>query len=320
MTDGLQIDLENWMSQLPESIKNTPFIYLAIPGSHDSMTFNINRDSTLAPDAPSIVRRLWPLFKGTIIRWSKTQQINVHQQLFSGIRFFDLRFATKSDTNKIFFTHGLYAGEVEDGFNEIKSFLDSHPDEVIILDCQHFYEFKLEDHRRLFSILVNTFGLRICPPQHNLEAITLNSLSRQRQQIIIVYRNEVVVSSGRFWRNGQMPTPWPRQTNTKGLLDWMASAHRSPSAGFVLQAVLTPTTAFVILKWRSNIRDSCAKPVVNKVLPWIDDLLPGPPPLAPFSSGALRVNVVIADFVDFNQNIFPKSIIALNYKLLSSDQ
>lgn len=108
MSDGLQIDLENWMSQLPESIKNTPFIYLAIPGlffnmiyitifnpsltntfsigSHDSMTFNINRDSTLAPDAPSIVRRLWPLFKGTIVRWSKTQQINVHQQLFSGIR------------------------------------------------------------------------------------------------------------------------------------------------------------------------------------------------------------------------------------------
>lgn len=50
------------------------------------MTFGINRSSTLAPDAPPAARHLWPVFKGTIIRWSKTQNANVQQQLFVGIR------------------------------------------------------------------------------------------------------------------------------------------------------------------------------------------------------------------------------------------
>lgn len=45
-----------------------------------------------------------------------------------------------------------------------------------------------------------------------------------------------------------MPTPWPEQITTRGLLNWMAAAHRSPSAGFVLQAILTPTVPFVIFR------------------------------------------------------------------------
>lgn len=110
MADGLQIDLENWMAELPESLQDSPLIYLAIPGfgfnkifqlihvlfmivnwviilgSHDSMTFGINRSSTLAPDAPPAARHLWPVFKGTTIRWSKTQNADVQEQLYSGIR------------------------------------------------------------------------------------------------------------------------------------------------------------------------------------------------------------------------------------------
>lgn len=56
----------------------------------------------------------------------------------SFFRYFDLRFATKTDTSNLYFTHGLYAGEVTEGFNEIKKFLDSHPDEVIIIFETYF--------------------------------------------------------------------------------------------------------------------------------------------------------------------------------------
>lgn len=45
-------------------------------------------------------------------------------------RYFDLRLATKAGTNKLYFTHGLYAGEVTEQFNIFKNFLDSHPQEV----------------------------------------------------------------------------------------------------------------------------------------------------------------------------------------------
>lgn len=58
-----------------------------IPGSHDSMTYGINRSSGLAPDAEPILHRLFPLFRGTILRWTITQANDTMQQLLLGIRY-----------------------------------------------------------------------------------------------------------------------------------------------------------------------------------------------------------------------------------------
>lgn len=58
-----------------------------ISGSHDSMTYAITRSSGLAPDAESILKRLYPLFKGTILRWTITQSVDALQQLHMGIRY-----------------------------------------------------------------------------------------------------------------------------------------------------------------------------------------------------------------------------------------
>ncbi|XP_022823004.1 PI-PLC X domain-containing protein 3 isoform X3 [Spodoptera litura] len=258
-----KLRLENWMGDLPDPIKDMPLIFLAIPGSHDSMTYGITRSSTVAPDAEPILNRLYPLFRGTILRWTITQASDTWQQLLIGIRYFDLRLATKAGDDKFYFTHGLYGDEISMALGQIRKFVDSHPGEVIV-----------------------------------------------------VYRNETVNTTGEFWQPQMMPSPWPRQDSITGLLNFLTNIRRNPSTGFVHQAVLTPTPTFILLRWISSLRQKCAVPVINEVLPKLAEFSPGPP--APHLKAGARstVNVVIADFVDMDDAIFPRTIIDLNMKLL----
>ncbi|KAM3965721.1 PI-PLC X domain-containing protein 3 [Aphomia sociella] len=310
-----KFDLENWMRDLPAQLKDVPLIYLAIPGSHDSMTYGITRSSTLAPDAEPILHRLYPLFRGTILRWTITQAIDTQQQLLIGIRYFDLRLATKNDTDNFYFTHGVYADEISVPLQQIKDFIDSHPEEVVILDLQHFYGFMPEDHQRLMRYLLNLFGAKLIPRQIDLQTITLNSLSRLRQQVVIVYRHQLVNAISDFWQPQMLPSPWPQQDRTSGLINFLHNITRRPGIGFVHQAVLTPTPTFIVLRWISNLREKCAVPVKKEVLPKLTELSPGPP-LGKGPSAFAPVNVVIADFVDLDNALFPRTIIELNLKLL----
>ncbi|KAJ0174751.1 hypothetical protein K1T71_009859 [Dendrolimus kikuchii] len=307
--------LETWMSDLPPQLKDVPLIYLAIPGSHDSMTYGITRSSKLAPDAEPVLHRLYPIFRGTILRWTITQSLDTWQQLQIGIRYLDLRLATKEGTKEIFFTHGVYAEEITKALTQVKEFVDTHPGEVVILDCQHFYGFEPDDHQRLMRYLLNMYGPRLVPRQLNLQSITLNSLSRLRQQIIIVYRHQSVYATGEFWQPQMMPSPWPQQDRISGLLSFLENVRRHPGMGFVHQAVLTPTPGFIIIRWLSNLREKCAVPVVKEILPKLMDFTPGPP-LSGTSASRAPVNVVIADFVELDDAIFSKTVIQLNSKLL----
>lgn len=82
-----RLDLENWMGRLPIYVRQkVPIIYLAIPGTHNSMTYGITRSSKVAPDADDVVRRLNKIFPVIVRRWSRNQKMNVTEQLRIGIR------------------------------------------------------------------------------------------------------------------------------------------------------------------------------------------------------------------------------------------
>lgn len=97
------------------------------------MTFAITHDSKIAPDAEPLLQRLsflGPIPRYIMSKWSKTQGFNVVAQLKTGVRYFDLRLATRKGTDKIYFVHGLYSCEVDQVLHELKDFLVTHPLEV----------------------------------------------------------------------------------------------------------------------------------------------------------------------------------------------
>lgn len=103
-------NLKLWMTQLPNSLKDLPLINLAIPGkylnkrqfqyfylfillpvfyagSHDSMSYGINKRAKVAPDAEPVVNDVYKVLPCVVRRWAITQQLNTFQQLTYGIRY-----------------------------------------------------------------------------------------------------------------------------------------------------------------------------------------------------------------------------------------
>lgn len=105
-------------------------------GSHDSFTASISTDSAIAPDANEILKYLeflGPIIKYFMVNWSRTQAYNATEQLMSGIRYFDLRVATKKGTTDLYFVHGLYSDNVQIVLSDMVKFLESHSREVSLL-------------------------------------------------------------------------------------------------------------------------------------------------------------------------------------------
>ncbi|KAF2883348.1 hypothetical protein ILUMI_22850 [Ignelater luminosus] len=312
---ALSEDLENWMTNLPPKLRTIPLIYLAIPGSHDSMTSSITTSSKLAPDAENFLQQmkfLGPLLRFIMARWSKTQDYDMLEQLKAGIRYFDLRVATKKGSVYPYFVHGLYATEVVSVLNDLKKFLDSHPGEVVILDFNHFYALEKIDHNNFLRLLNATFNQKLTPYSHNMQHLTLEYFSKFRYQVIIVYRSDMArFQQPNLWPSASFPSPWPQTVSKRELITKLDEgiAGRPNNTSFISQFVLTPTNWFVTKHLFSTLRKQCAKPLTKVIQNWIQKQ----------KVGVGGVNIIICDFIDINDYEFTKEIVSLNAKALFNE-
>lgn len=99
----------NWMSRLDG---DRPMSSLSIPGTHDSAAFTTP----------------WPFVS--------TQDMDINQQLHSGIRYFDLRIALRNDVAEM--CHGLaFLGlKLSEVLKVMYTFLETHPGEAIIVQMK----------------------------------------------------------------------------------------------------------------------------------------------------------------------------------------
>lgn len=112
-TNGLaKASNPDWMSKLPDS---KPLTDLSIPGSHDTMTFTASGG------------------------WVKTQEVDLTQQLNSGIRALDIRL--RHIGNSFTIHHGAFYlnSSFEDVLESSTDFLKAHPQETILMRVTHEY-------------------------------------------------------------------------------------------------------------------------------------------------------------------------------------
>lgn len=247
MTVDLSSDLSNWMGNLPEAVRNIPIIYLAIPGSHDSLMNFVSRRSGRAPDGPTWLRPMYIVAPFIIKGWVVTQSYSIVDQLRNGIRYFDLRLAYHRGQYR--FCHGLYSPYRVEELAKVNEFLNQHPREVIILDLQHVYKCDAKLKQQLCTLLKNIFGEKICDRQENpLLKCSLNSLTRKSVQAMIIFRH--YVDDDGLFLTDHWPTPWPNKTSTKALKVFLENniKDRQPDEGYVTQCVLTPNGKFLMLQ------------------------------------------------------------------------
>lgn len=146
-----------------------------------------------------------------------------------------------------YFVHGLYCEEITEPLREIRKFMDEHPNEFIVFDCQHFYNFSNGDYDRLnkifFKIFQDKFFTQTTGP---LTTLTIDWANSLKKQLLVVYRYLYVPKE--FWPGDCWPTPWPNQINVKKLKTALDTniKFRSPNTGYTTQCVLTPPVKFIV--------------------------------------------------------------------------
>ncbi|XP_028331553.1 PI-PLC X domain-containing protein 1-like [Gouania willdenowi] len=190
--EGEAILNTDWMSQLPTELHSLPLFELALPGSHDSMSYDLDINSSIIePDGLKKFSKIYCVRK-IIKSWAITQEEPITKQLDAGARYFDLRIARKPKDpipTRLYFYHGLYTRtDVETALRNINDWASMHPKEILILSFSHFEGFdsqikgKLHDH--LISFIKTLFGTKLV---NTSSSLTLKSCWDQNKNVIVSY-------------------------------------------------------------------------------------------------------------------------------------
>ncbi len=134
---AMGLETADWMDELFGSHSGVRLTDVAIPGTHQSATYQIGPLSKVEPGENVFYALVRPL----VSNWSKSQFRSIREQLIQGIRFFDLRIAFDSKDQAII-THGLVSLPLHTILNEMSGFILEHPKEVVLIAYDLSYGYK----------------------------------------------------------------------------------------------------------------------------------------------------------------------------------
>ncbi|KRZ79883.1 PI-PLC X domain-containing protein 3 [Trichinella papuae] len=306
---------ENWMRDLPLFLKLKPLTHLFIPGSHQSFSDLLNKKLPIAIDVPKVLRFVdSPWTRKTIERWGRCQELNVTDQLRLGIRYFDVRVAFLpgecEQSLDIFLLHGLYGRPIKEVLDEMYTFIIDHPEEILILDINHFYNFNDELHRKFLGQLEHLFNGKFipAPPSLSLNQVTVDFAQQHGFQLLLFYQQKLAEQFSFIWPSSYIASPWANTNNVQHL--WQYTEHILtsrdqilPNGGFfVTQCILTPTWWNIVRHFKKSLRTVMAAKTTEQAVSWLkkNNVL-----LMPF------LNIVIVDFVELFD--FCTTVIQLNF-------
>ncbi|KAJ8367683.1 hypothetical protein AAFF_G00311380 [Aldrovandia affinis] len=301
---------EDWMSSLNQKLWNTPLCNLAIPGSHDAVSYCLDITSPLVRSESNSFRLVDGLFycltRPAIYRWATTQERDIVEQLKAGIRYFDLRIASRPQdlSDDLYFTHVIYTSStVLETLENIAEWLDSHPKEVVILACSHFEGLTENNHETFIFTLKRIFGNKLCPCKG--ADLTLRGLWASGHQVLLSYDDQAALRHQELWP--AIPYWWANQRTAKGVLmylDWQKELGR-PEGFFVSGLNLTAERLYIAMHPSESLRTLTLQNQAY-LTDWLRQQHPG--------ARSDSLNIIAGDFV--GPVPFCPIVIALNDKLV----
>ena len=147
----MTVNPESWMKDMWDVISKRPLRDLVLPGSHDAGMYHLSRIFGEAPE-------VWPEFLRQILTSkcnTRTQEVEIAEQLMQGSRHFELRptifVDSNSDEEIWFLSHGsrfeflgnrVYVGALGERLDHVlknvSAFADKHEKELVILRFSHY--------------------------------------------------------------------------------------------------------------------------------------------------------------------------------------
>ncbi|KAK7893521.1 hypothetical protein WMY93_022673 [Mugilogobius chulae] len=299
--NAMEPDCEpDWMSRLPGPLLRVPLWDLAIPGSHDSMSFCLDLSSPMVRSEPLGLRLLDCFLpccmRPCVRRWSTTQVLhNLTTRTVRSAKARCLVFAEVCAEQPVRFRDSLLGPEdrqetsrgrhavfcsrvytlisVKEALEELCVWMDAHPKEVLILFCSHFEQMTEEDHQDLVQFIITLFGPKLCPPQ---EQPSLNSCWLQGQQLIVSYDDDQMVDEHpQLWT--KIPYWYANSPDPKTVIQYLDNklSMGRPETFFASGLNLTEDIPFVLQHPQLNLRRLTMKGLPS-LLRWTNQQRPGP--------------------------------------------
>ncbi|XP_070402003.1 uncharacterized protein [Nothobranchius furzeri] len=305
------LPMESWMSHLPCALWDTPLFHLAIPGSHNAITYclDTNNRSPVDPMQPDMLQQLdkfmKPFIRPFVYKWAITQEFSVKQQLDCGVRYYDLRIAHRPNDSStdLYFYHGVYTTlTVETVLKEINDWLDAHPKEVVILSFSHFLGLNQDLHVLLLMTIRTIFTSKLCP---KTEVLTLQNLWALGYQVIVSYEHNIVSSHSDLWPH--IPYWWANKCKAEALIEEFErrKQHDRPGGFFVTGINLTEDLKYICTHPTESLKDLVMS-TYPTLLGWVKEQTPG--------SRVGSLNIIAGDFI--TESHFAATVVSLNEKLL----
>ncbi|XP_063248536.1 PI-PLC X domain-containing protein 1 isoform X2 [Prinia subflava] len=270
-----------WMSRLPEKLWDIPLYNLALPGSHDTMTYCLDRSSAV---------------------------LTVTEQLEAGVRYLDFRIAHKANdpSMNLYFVHMVYTTvTVQAILWEILRWLETHPQEVVIIACRNFDGLTKRLHNHLVACIKEIFQCKLCP--RNVVP-TLRTLWHLGHQVIVSYEEDVELEKHcELWP--PIPYWWGNKTSTRALIRYLERMKRMgrPGKFFVAGINLTENLRYILVHPFGSLKKMTLQSLPCLKI-WIKQQYPGPKKKC--------INIIAGDFI--GNNDFVKDVIELNTKINTS--
>lgn len=184
---------------------------IQFPGTHDTCAYQLTEgyNDNKWLKILQILRKLKCIDR--IAReWTLTQELNITQQLELGIRFFDLRVMYDVGKEAFYFAHTLNCILADEWLNEVKSYLDAHPEVFCIFSIRpdhanrHTFDYQqaLEFSNKMKEILGSRFVIKRTPnPSQSGKFLfpTLGECLSNREQILFIYNTDAPHEYGSEW-------------------------------------------------------------------------------------------------------------------------
>lgn len=307
----------DWMANLSPGLQRTPIKYLAIPGSHDSGTYSldkadeniyVNKYTKYLQEANNISGK--GALNTVVYRWSKTQNLNFSQQLLLGVRYFDIRIAM-DDNGNARVVHGLFGASLESILLQIKNFLSLHQKEVVLLDISNIHRNKNEEillENAIIRDIFNTFNSTLCKAK--LVDKSLLNVWKSNCQVFFFYGPQTNKTYG-----GRAPYVFPKAliwspfeykpfAQPSQWIKFLNQTYRMPSSHFhVVQGIMQPHWVEIVAGGMSNsatLKDWVSDQASSELVKWLNGK----------RNGKDGVKIVIADFIE--DHGFVDTVLALN--------
>jgi hypothetical protein len=275
----------NWMEDIYQSKPQTRLVDVAIPGTHNSGTYNISYLSPLEPGQPFFLNLVKPIVAG----WSKTQYKSIYQQLMGGIRYLDIRIAFDRK-KRPHVVHGLVSISFRKLLNEISRFVDHHPKEIVL------FSYRLEDAYRMNKIKLEQEGALL----QRLDGL----VEEHFKEKLRAFSDSATFAD--FWEGGysvmvvkRFQDLWPQSYSLGRVRTYLEGAivNRNHNMFSNLQLIFTPPEsmgvfvdpryAFPMLPNENNLSVFTA-PIREHGISWIKS----------WKAAGYRPNIVTTDFYD----------------------